>query len=56
MDIIYRPVYNRLMDRDGTRADSFQTILGWDWDYLAPCHGEPVVNDAKGVLRRHLNL
>ena len=56
MDQIYRPVYNRLMDADGTRASSFETILGWPWDYIAPCHGEPVAEDAKTVLRAHLNL
>ena len=35
MDTIYRPVYNRLMDADGTRASSYKTILSWDWDYIA---------------------
>ena len=57
MDYIYRPVYNRLMDADGTRATSYETILKWDWDYLAPCHGEPVAGpEAKATLRAHLNL
>ena len=56
MDRIYRPVYNRLMDRDGTRTTSYATILGWDFEYLAPAHGEPVALAAKDVLRKHLNI
>ena len=56
MDRIYTPVYNGLMDGDGTRATSYDTVLGWDWDYIAPCHGEPVAQNAKAVLRAHLNI
>ena len=37
---------DRLMDADGTRGTSHATVLGWDWDYLAPCHGEPVAGPA----------
>jgi len=56
MDVIYRPVYNNLMDADGSRERSYSAILGWDWNYIAPCHGEPAAVDAKAVLRRHLSL
>ena len=56
MDKVYRPVYNRLMDADGTRGTSHATVLGWDWNYIAPCHGEPVAEDAKAVLRAHLGM
>ena len=56
MDLIYRPVYNRFMDKDGSRGDSYGTILSWEWDYIAPCHGEPIAQDAKAVLRAHLNV
>jgi len=55
MDQIYRPVYNNLM-RTPTCARSYEAILEWDWDYIAPCHGEPVADDAKRVLQRHLAL
>lgn len=56
MDLIYRPVYNRLM-RTPSCAASYETILHkWEWGYIAPCHGEPVAHDAKRVLREHLRL
>ena len=55
MDKIYRPVYNTLM-RTPTCAQSYDTILSWVWDYIAPCHGEPVATDGKRVLREHLSL
>lgn len=55
MDVIYRPVYNNFM-RTETCASSYETILDWDWDYIAPCHGEPVSADAKRVLSDHLSL
>ena len=55
MDVIYRPVYNRLM-RTPTCTQSYEIILGWEFDYLAPAHGEPVASGAKQVLREHLNL
>ena len=53
MDRVYAPVYNRLM-RTSTWDDSFNAILRWDFEYMAPCHGEPVADGAKGALRRHL--
>lgn len=37
-------------------AQSYETILGWDFDYIAPCHGEPVAEDGKRVLAAHLAL
>jgi len=55
MDLIYRPVYNGLM-RTSTWGDSIRTVLGWDFDYVAPCHGEPVAEKGKQVLREHLNM
>jgi len=55
MDRIYRPVYNNLM-RTSTCGQSYATILGWDFEYIAPCHGEPVSEGAKTVLREHLSL
>ncbi|KAL1525703.1 hypothetical protein AB1Y20_020549 [Prymnesium parvum] len=53
MDNIYRPVYNRLM-RGPNWDESYDTIMGFDFDYIAPCHGEPVATDGKAVLARHL--
>ena len=55
MDKIYRPVYNGLM-RTPSWGESAKTILSWDWDYIAPAHGEPVASDGKRVLREHLAL
>ena len=55
MDKIYRPVYNRLM-RTPTWGTSADAILSWDFEYIAPCHGEPVAADGKRVLREHLRL
>ena len=55
MDSIYRPVYNGLMRQDG-HGDRVAEILGWDWDYLAPCHGEPVAGPAaKATLAAHVD-
>lgn len=55
MDRIYRPVYNGLMKTESFDS-SVSTIMSWPWDYIAPSHGEPVAEDAKGVLARHLGL
>ena len=55
MDKIYRPVYNRFM-RTETCAQSYATILGWDFEYIAPCHGEPISENGKSVLQTHLSL
>ena len=55
MDYIYRPVYNRLMRAPGW-DESYRTIMSWDFDYLAPCHGEPVAAGGKEVLRTHLAM
>ena len=55
MDVIYRPVYNRFM-RSESCAQSYGTILGWDFEYIAPCHGEPVAVGGKRVLSTHLAL
>ena len=53
MDRIYKPVYNRLMRTESWDA-SYTTIMNWDFEYLAPTHGEPVAADGKAVLARHL--
>ena len=56
MDQIYRPVYNGLMRQPGWDAKA-KRIMSWDWDYLAPCHGEPVQGPAaKPTLAAHLEL
>jgi hypothetical protein len=55
MDRIYRPVYNGLMKRDGWDDDAAR-VLAMDWDYLAPCHGEPVAEGAKAALAAHLDV
>lgn len=55
MDRIYRPVYNRLM-QTSTSTTSYETILSWDFEYIAPCHGEPVALGGREVLRNHLSL
>lgn len=53
MDFIYRPVYNRLMHGPQWH-ESYETIMGWDFEYIAPCHGEPVATGGKQVLANHL--
>ena len=56
MDRIYRPVYNGLMKQPGWEATIAQIFDLWDWDFLAPCHGEPVQGpDVKRVLAEHLD-
>ena len=54
MDKIYRPVYNGLMRQRPLHDERVRTILGWRWDYIAPCHGEPVSHNAKVALAEHL--
>lgn len=55
MDRIYRPLYNNLM-RTETCTSSYETILGWGFEGIAPAHGEPIGEGGREVLRRHLNL
>jgi hypothetical protein len=55
MDIVYRPFYNRLM-RTESWGESIDTILSWEFDYIVPCHGDPVAENGKDVLREHLNF
>jgi len=55
MDTIYRPVYNRLM-RTPTCPDSYRAILDWDFQSIAPCHGEPVAEGGRKILAEHLAL
>ena len=55
MDRIYRPVYNGLMKQPGWEAKIAQ-IFAWDWNFLAPCHGEPIQgSDVKRTLAEHLD-
>lgn len=57
MDRIYGPVYNSLMKREGWDAKIARVFSKeWDWDYLAPCHGNPVQEDARAVLAGHLRV
>lgn len=55
MDGIYRPFYNRAM-RVQPEFDEkvWATIKEWDFELIAPCHGEPIDTDAKRVLAEHL--
>lgn len=53
MDYIYRPVYNRLM-RTASWDKSYNVIMSWDFDYIAPCHGDPISEAGKEVLAKHL--
>jgi len=56
MDRIYRPVYNGLMKQPGWEAKIAPIFDQWDWDFLAPCHGEPVQGpDVKRILAEHLD-
>jgi hypothetical protein len=55
MDNVYRPVYNRAMRvQPEFDRDVWSKISQWDFDYIAPCHGEPIAEDAKRVLAHHL--
>lgn len=55
MDKIYRPFYNGLM-HSSSWDQSVETILSWNFEYIAPCHGEPVAEHGKQVLRDHLRI
>ena len=55
MDNIYRPVYNGLMRQPG-HQNTIDTILNWNWDYIAPCHGEPIAGpQAKQTFKDFFN-
>lgn len=55
MDAVYRPFYNRAMRVQPAFDDEvWATLAAWDFEYIAPCHGEPVAVDAKRVLAEHL--
>lgn len=61
MDNIYRPVYNGLMrpgsGRPGTAwRESYDAMMAWDFEALAPAHGEPVGAGGKAVMAAHLGL
>jgi hypothetical protein len=54
MDKVYRPFYNRAMRTPAFDDDVWATLGSWDFEYIAPCHGEPIAVDAKRVLAEHL--
>lgn len=58
MDQIYRPVYNGLMRQRPAHDAKVKTILEWPtWDFIAPCHGEPIQGPAvKDRLAAHLGV
>ncbi|KAJ8601690.1 hypothetical protein CTAYLR_003180 [Chrysophaeum taylorii] len=58
MDRVYRPVYNNLMRQRPRHDDYVRTIVNkWDFDYVAPCHGEPIGGpDVKPTLLRFFDL
>mmetsp|Transcript_57520 Transcript_57520/g.66436 ORF Transcript_57520/g.66436 Transcript_57520/m.66436 type:complete len:332 (-) Transcript_57520:85-1080(-) len=54
MDKVYKPIYNNLLQGSDYR-ERMQVVFDWDWDYLAPCHGEPIEGTkCKAILARHL--
>ena len=53
MDRVYRPVYNRLMRPEGWRA-SYDAMMRWDFEAIAPAHGEPIGAGGKAVMASHL--
>lgn len=57
MDEVYRPVYNSLMRKRPRHDALMRTILSWDFEYIAPCHGEPLAGpDVKPTLARFFDL
>lgn len=55
MDKVYRPFYNRAMRIQPQFDDEvWATISQWDFEIIAPCHGEPIGADAKRTLAEHL--
>lgn len=39
-----------MVSAEGYRS-AMERLLGQEWDAIIPCHGDPVYDDAKGVLR-----
>lgn len=57
MDVIYRPVYNSLMRQRPRHDTILSDIFSWDFDFIAPCHGEPISGpDVKSHLMRFLDF
>lgn len=56
LDAIYAPFYNAFMMKRPLFDERLAMVNRWDWDYIVPCHGEPVVRDAKQVLSNHLGF
>ncbi|KAG8468603.1 hypothetical protein KFE25_013686 [Diacronema lutheri] len=55
MDRVYRPFYNRAMRVQPAFDERvWPTLARWDFDMIAPCHGEPVNVGAKRLLAEHL--
>ena len=53
MDKVYRPVYNGLMRPESWRT-SYDAMMRWDFEGIAPAHGEPIGAGGKGVMAAHL--
>lgn len=56
MDQVYRPVYNNILRKRPEHDALMRTILSWDFDYVAPCHGEPIDQEVKETLLQFFNL
>jgi len=54
MDVIYAPFYNKFMQIKPKFESRLDVILSWDFDIIAPCHGDTISENAKAVLSRHL--
>ena len=56
MDKVYAPIYNNLL-QSSDYIERIREIFDWDWEYIAPCHGEPIEGtECKQVLARHLGF
>jgi len=56
MDKVYAPIYNNLL-QSSDYIERIREIFDWDWEYIAPCHGEPIEGtECKPVLARHLGF
>ena len=53
MDKVYRPVYNGLMRPESWRT-SYDAMMRWDFEGIAPAHGEPIGAGGKAVMAAHL--
>lgn len=56
MDRIYAPFYNKFMQIKPDFRTRLETIMRWDFDYIAPCHGNPIDTAVKATLAEHLGF